>query len=345
MTRILERSRRRLSPRRGRPSLLAAAVLIPAFSPVGAAPHGEAPGRLVHTYSIVARDPETGALGVAVQSHWFSVGSDVLWAEAGVGAVATQSLVEVSYGPLALELMRAGKTSEEALAGLVAADENSDVRQVAVVDASGRAAAHTGARCIPAAGHVTGDGFSCQANLMLNDTVWPAMASAYETAQGDLAERLMRALEAAQAEGGDLRGRQSAAILIVTGEPTGVPWADRVMDLRVEDSKEPLGELRRLIQIHRAYRHMNAGDKALEDGDTQRALEEYGAATRLYSENPEIEYWQAVTMAGAGLLEESLPIFARVFQRDPNWRILTPRLKSVGFLEVDDAGLKRIMGE
>jgi uncharacterized Ntn-hydrolase superfamily protein len=298
---------------------------------------------LVHTYSIVARDSLTGEIGVAVQSHWFSVGPVVPWAEAGVGAVATQSLVDISYGPLALEMLKAGKSPEEALRGLLASDPGAEMRQVAIVDAQGRVAVHTGSRCIPEAGHLTGPGYSVQANLMASAEVWPAMARAYETAEGDLAERLLQALEAAEAAGGDIRGRQSAAILIVSGTATGRPWVDRKMDLRVEDSPDPLGELRRLVAIHRAYDHMNRGDEAMARGETRLALEEYATAARLYPENLEILYWQAVTMAGAGLLEEALPIFGKVFAADPNWRTLTPRIHEVGFLEVSEEDLRRIL--
>jgi uncharacterized Ntn-hydrolase superfamily protein len=299
--------------------------------------------RPVHTYSIVARDPDTGWLGVAVQSHWFSVGSLVGWAEAGVGAVATQSLVDVSYGPLGLALLRMGKTPEEALRGLLQADSGSEVRQVAMVDAQGRVAAHTGSRCIPEAGHRTGDGFSVQANLMERDTVWDAMARAYESASGDFADRLLAALEAAQAEKGDIRGQQSASILIVAAEPTGKPWVDRIMDLRVEDHPDPLGELRRLIRVHKAYAHMNAGDAAMEHGDTEAARREYGAAEALMPDNVEMAFWHAVALANAGEVEESLSIFGRVFEKDPNWAVLTPRLTRVGLLNVSESDLRRIL--
>ncbi|HEY7911642.1 MAG TPA: DUF1028 domain-containing protein, partial [Blastocatellia bacterium] len=218
------------------------------------------PLRPVHTYSIVARDARTGELGVAVQSHWFSVGPIVAWAEAGVGAVATQSFVDPSYGKLGLDLMRAGRAAPDALRGLLASDEGRDVRQVAMIDAAGRVAAHTGAKNIQAAGHLTGENYSVQANLMLSDKVWPAMARAYEASKGDIAERMMAALEAAQAEGGDIRGKQSAALIVVSGKPTGKPWVDRAFDIRVDDHAEPLKELRRLLTIARGYNHMNAGD-------------------------------------------------------------------------------------
>src|SRR5215204_2469846 len=199
--------------------------------------------RPVHTYSIVARDPDTGELGVAVQSHWFSVGPIVPWAEAGVGAIATQSFVDPSYGKNGLELMRAGKSAPDALKELLGKDEAREVRQVAMIDASGRVEAWTGKNDIQAAGHIVGNNFSAQANLMLNDKVWPAMARAFESTKGDLAEKMMAALDAAQEAGGDIRGKQSAALIVVTGKPTGRAWADRIFDLRVDDSIEPLKEL------------------------------------------------------------------------------------------------------
>jgi uncharacterized Ntn-hydrolase superfamily protein len=303
----------------------------------------EVPRRPVATYSIVARDAETDELGVAVQSHWFSVGPLVPWAEAGVGAVATQSLVEVSYGPLGLELMRAGRSAPEALAGLLAADPHPDVRQVAMIDAQGRVAAHTGEHAILAAGHQTGEGYSVQANLMEHPTVWPAMARAFESAQGDLAERMLAALEAAQAEGGDIRGRQSAAILVVSGESTGRPWQDRIFDLRVEDDPEPLVELRRLLHLARAYREMNAGDEAMTVDDVDAAVSHYNRAAEMVPENAEMVYWAAVSLAGTGRVEEALPRFERAFAADPRWAVLTPRLPFAGLLPEDPELLRRIL--
>src|SRR5919106_5264972 len=235
------------------------------------------PLRPVATYSIVARDSATGEIGVAVQSHWFSVGTLVSWAEAGVGAVATQSFVDPRYGPLGLELMRLGRSAPEALRALVTSDADSAVRQVAMIDAQGRVAAYTGGRAIRAAGHRVGVQYSVQANLMEKATVWPAMARAFESTSGDLAERLLAALEAAQREGGDIRGKQSAALLIVRGESTGRSWVDRLVDLRVEDSPEPLAELRRLVNLERAYDLMNLGDERMTEGDVDRAVEAYAA--------------------------------------------------------------------
>ena len=301
------------------------------------------PSRPVHTYSIVARDPQTGELGVAVQSHWFSVGAIVPWAEAGVGAVATQSFVDPSYGKLGLDLMRAGKSGPDALKALLAGDEGRDVRQVAMIDAQGRVDAWTGARDIQAAGHFVGQNFSVQANMMANDKVWPAMARAFETTRGDLAERMMAALDAAQEAGGDIRGRQSAALIVVTGKPTGKSWSDRVFDLRVDDSPEPLKELRRLITLQRAYNHMNAGDLAMEKKDNEAALREYSAAEKLVPDNAEMIYWHAVALVNMNRTEDALPLFRKVFAMDKNWMTLTPRLVKSGLLPDDPKLLERIL--
>jgi uncharacterized Ntn-hydrolase superfamily protein len=285
-----------------------------------------------HTYSIVARDAATGDMGVAVQSHWFSVGSIVTWAEAGVGAIATQSFVNPAYGSRGLELMKSGLSAEQALEALVLVDEGRDVRQVAFVDSPGNVAAHTGAKCIEAAGHHVGKGYSVQANMMLNDKVVPAMADAYESTKGDLADRLMAALEAAQAAGGDIRGKQSAAMLIVKAKSTGQPWADRVLELRIEDHPTPITELRRLLTVHRAYEHMNAGDVAVEHNDLERAMVEYGEAARLLPGNVEVQYWAAVTLATNGDLDGALPMFRSVFAADANWIELTKRLHKPGII-------------
>ncbi|HVE87289.1 MAG TPA: DUF1028 domain-containing protein [Myxococcales bacterium] len=306
------------------------------------APAPAAPRRPVATYSIVARDPATGQIGVAVQSHWFSVGSVVPWAEAGVGAVATQSFVEPSYGKLGLDLMRAGKSAPDALRGLLAADEARDVRQVAMIDAQGRVAAHTGAKNISQAGHATGAQFSVQANLMASDRVWPAMAKAYESARGDLAERLLQALEAAQAQGGDIRGKQSAALLIVSGHPTGRPWADREFDLRVEDSPDPLAELRRLVTLQRAYQHMNAGDLAVEKKDAPAALREYAAAEALAPGSDEMLFWHAISLVGLGKVEDALPLLGKAYAKNPGWRTLIPRLPAAGLLPADPKLLQKL---
>lgn len=327
-------------------AVLAAAALRPADGGAQRREVSPATGRQtlrpVHTYSIVARDPATGEMGVAVQSHWFSVGQLVVWAEAGTGVVATQSFVDPSYGKLGLDLMRAGKGAPDALRSLLAGDEGRDVRQVAMLDARGRVAAHTGAKCIDAAGHHAGRDYSVQANMMLSERVWPAMSRAFEEAKGDLAERMLAALDAAQGAGGDIRGKQSAALVVVAGKSTGRPWADRTFDLRVDDHPEPLGELRRLVRLQRAYNHMNAGDAAVEHKDNAAALREYSAAQRLVPDNLEMAYWHAVALVGMNRTDEALPIFARVFAADPNWRTITPRLVKSGILPDDPKLIERI---
>ncbi|WP_424913400.1 DUF1028 domain-containing protein [Thermanaerothrix sp.] len=300
---------------------------------------------LAHTFSIVARDPQTGWMGVAVQSHWFSVGSIVAWGEAGVGVVATQSMVEISYGPRGLALMRSGLSAPVALQALLQMDEGREVRQVAMVDAQGRVAVHTGARCIEAAGHYQGDGFSAQANMMKDARVWPAMAQAYQEKRGDLAERLLAALEAAQAVGGDIRGQQSACILIVKGERTTQPWEGVVMDLRVEDHPQPIAELRRLVTLHRAYQQMNAGDAHLAEGRVEAALEAYRQAALMAPEIDELPFWHAVTLAELGRLDEALPIFKQVFARNSDWAELLTRLPAAGLLRQDEAMLQAILAQ
>ncbi len=314
-------------------SVAAAQAAVPQVSPI----------RPVATYSIVARATETGEMGVAVQSHWFNVGGLVPWARAGVGAVATQSMVDPSYGAEGLVLMADGVPATVALEQLLAADEHSNIRQVAMIDGNGNVAAHTGSHCIEHAGHVVGVDYSVQANLMGPATVPQAMTRAFEAAQGALPERLVAALAAAQAAGGDIRGRQSAAILVVRGEATGRKWDDVVVDLRVEDNPDPVVELTRLLQMHRGYEMMNAGDLAVEEGNLRGADYFYGEAERILAGNPEARFWHAVALVNAGKVDESLPLFAKVFHADENWRTLVPRLIKPGFLDADAAVLSSII--
>lgn len=295
------------------------------------------------TYSIVARDPVTGDFGVAVQSHWFQVGRAVPWAEAGAGAVATQSFTRIEYGPKGLQLMKEGKSAREALDALLAQDPQKDVRQVAMVDAQGRVAAWTGPKCIAAAGHQMGSGFSVQANLMDKPTVWPAMARAFEAAKGDLADRMLAALEAAEAEGGDIRGRQSAALIVVRARSTGEPWNDRLVDLRVDDNPAPLVELRRLLALHRAYDEMNQGDEAVAVDQIPKAVEHYTRAAQLAPEIAELPFWQAVTLFSVGKEDEALKLFREVFARDERWARLVPRLPAAGLLPGDAGKIERIL--
>jgi uncharacterized Ntn-hydrolase superfamily protein len=300
---------------------------------------------LAHTYSIIALDPETGELGGAVQSHWFSVGSMVIWAEAGIGIVATQAMVKASYGPLGLDMMRAGIPGPDALKALLSTDPLADVRQVAMIDARNRGSAHTGARCMEAAGHILGEGFSVQANMMANATVWPAMAEAYRGSKGDLVDRLLAALDAAQSSGGDIRGQQSAALLVVPENRSQEPWNDHIFDLRVEDHPQPLAELRRLVRIQRAYNLMNQGDEQLAAGDTPAALAAYSRAADLAPDMIEIPFWHAVTLADTGRNEEALPIFRRVFAENPDWAVLLKRLPPVGMVNMNEKDVAKIISK
>ena len=300
---------------------------------------------LAHTFSIVARDTITGEMGVAVQSHWFNVGSVVSWGEAGVGVVATQSLVNPSFGIRGLELLKQGFSPQEAVDKLIAADDGRDGRQLAILDSKGRVAAYTGKNCIPEAGHIVGNNFSVQANLMINNKVWPAMANAFETSKGPLAERMVSALEAAQKAGGDIRGKQSAAILVVKGTSLGKVWEDREIDLRVEDNPEPVKEIKRVLKVFRAYEHMNAGDLAIEKNNMPLAMNEYSAAEKMFPENEEMRFWHAVTLANNGYLDKSLPIFKKLFAKNNNWKILTPRLIKIGQLKVNNVELNKILGK
>ncbi len=319
------------------------ALLVATAAVVGPAPLALA-DPLVHTYSIVARDPATGDLGVAVQSHWFSVGSVVTWAEAGVGAVATQSFVDPGYGPRGLDLMRGGVPAPEALKQLAAKDAQRDGRQVAMIDAGGRVSAYTGKSAIAAAGHRVGRDFSVQANMMANESVWPAMAAAFDATKGDLADRMLAALEAAEEAGGDIRGRQSAAILIVKAKSTGRPWvgADRLFDLRVDDHPKPVEELRRLIRLQRAYAHANRGDELMTEQKVELALKEYAAASQLAPEIAELPFWHAVTLASIGREADAAPIFKTVFAKEPIWATLLERLPAAGLFPNDAALIKRI---
>ena len=298
---------------------------------------------LVATYSIVTRDPETGEMGVAVQSHWFSVGSIVSWGEAGVGVVATQSFVNPAFGPDGLELLKSGMTASEVVDKLIAEDEGRDVRQLAILDVNGNVKSYTGKNCIPGAGNIIGENYSVQANLMLNDKVPGAMSKAFEESTGPLAERMMAALFAAEKVGGDIRGKQSAAILVVKGKSTGKVWEDRLIDLRVEDDPYPLDKLDRLLKIHRAYGHMNAGDLAVEHGDMELAMKEYSAAEKMFPDNEEMKFWHATTLVNNGDLEGSLPLFKDVFKKNENWKILTPRLVPIGLLNVNKEQLQKIL--
>lgn len=295
-----------------------------------------------NTYSIVARDPETGEMGVGVQSHWFSVGTIVSWAEAGVGAIATQSFVNVSFGPNGLKLLKEGKSANDVLEILISSDESKDYRQLAIIDKNGNVAAYTGKNCIPEAGQIVGKDFSVQANLMLSNEVWGAMEKAFKNTKGKLAERIIAALEAAESVGGDIRGKQSAALLVVKGKSTGKIWEDKVVDIRIDDNEEPLKELRRIYNIHVAYEHMNAGDLAVENNDMATAMKEYSAAEEMFPENEEMKFWRGVTLINNNHIEEGIKILKSVFMKNKNWETLLYRLPEVNLINISEEKLKKL---
>lgn len=298
-----------------------------------------------HTFSIVARDSATGEIGVAVQTHWFAVGTRVSWAEAGLGAIATQSFTNVSFGPRGLALLKQGLTAEEVLKQLIDSDDGRHIRQVGIIDSKGNTASWTGDGCIKEAGHMAGKNFSVQANMMLKAQVWPAMAQAFQKTKGSLPERMLAALEAGQGAGGDIRGRQSAAMIVVDAIPTGNSWEGRQIDIRVDDHTNPIGELKRLLIVSRAYQHMNKGDKAIERNDIETAQIEYSKAKKLVPDNLEMRYWYAVSLANIGMVKASLPVFREIFVQDPNWWILTKRLTEVNLLKVSKGDLNQILSQ
>jgi uncharacterized Ntn-hydrolase superfamily protein len=291
------------------------------------------------TYSIVARDAESGALGVAVQSHWFSVGSVVSWGRAGVGAVATQSIAEPAYGPRLLERLEAGEGPEAALETLTAEDAAARFRQVAVVDNRGAVAVHTGDGCIEFAGHVVGDGFSVQANMMASPDVWPAMTEAYSVAQGPLTRRMLAALEAGEAAGGDVRGRQSAALLVVPAAGEG--WR-REVELRVEDDPEPLAELRRLLDLHDSYALASEGDELIGRGRHEEASDRYRRAALLAPDNEELQFWSGLSLIKSGEVEKGAAAVRRVIDANDGWRQLLLRLDDEIAPGIDEA--RRTLG-
>ena len=299
--------------------------------------------RPVSTYSIVAIDEKARQMGVAVQSHWFSVGSAVPWAEPGVGVVATQAFVEPSYGPLGLRLMRRGTSPKASLTSLLKRDSKPEVRQVAMLNAKGKVAAHTGSKCLPEAGDLQGEGYSAQANLMSSDEVWPEMAKAFSSSRGPLSERLLKTLEAAEAAGGDIRGRQSACILIVSASKPKNPWLGRVMDLRVEDHPAPLVELRRIVKIGNAYDHANRGDDLVTQDRFEEAMKEYSLAAEGAPGIEELRFWQGVTLLDRGRESEGIPLIRGAFKARREWRKVFERLPEYGLLHADAKLIQKVL--
>jgi uncharacterized Ntn-hydrolase superfamily protein len=301
------------------------------------------PSDLAHTFSIVARDARTGEMAVAVQSHWFSVGTAVSWGEGGVGVVATQSFVNKSFGLHGLELLKQGKSPQAALNELLQDDSGRDFRQVAILDTAGRVATHTGKNCVGWAGHAYGEDFSVQANMMLNNQVIPAMEKAWKDGQAlPLAERMVEVLKAAQQVGGDIRGKQSAALLVVSPKNTGKPWDDRLIDLRVDDSVDPIAELARLLTVSRAYEHMNKGDLYVEKNEMTKAMDEYNQAMKMFPSNLEMQYWTAITLANGKEITKASSMLQKIYKQDPNWRELTKRLPKAGLLTVPEIDFKEL---
>lgn len=296
------------------------------------------------TYSIVARDAKSGQLGVAVQSHYFSVGSVVTWARAGVGAVATQAMAEVSYGPLGLEMMAAGKTAEESLRSLLEKDRRKETRQVAMVDSEGRVAAHTGAECIPFAGNLSGDGYSCQGNIMRSERVWKEMGRAYERAMDlPLPERLISALEAGEKAGGDARGKQSSALLVVEGKRMKTAWEGRLVELRVEDHAEPIEELKRLLRYHRGYEWVDKGDRYLSSKKYREALDAYGKGLKMVPEVRELRYWVGVSMLKTKERSKGIAMLRKVFKEEPEWTRITKRMAKARTFAMDPKSLQELI--
>ena len=307
-------------------------LIFPLFSSGQTNPYSD---KFAHTYSIVAKDAKTGEMAVGVQSHWFSVGTLVSWGKSGVGVVATQSFVNPSYGPQGIKLMESGISAKDALKQLTDKDEGRNYRQAAMVDINGSVGAFTGESCIESAGHYIGENFSVQANMMLNDKVIPSMKKAFlENSNLPLAERIIKVFEAAESVGGDIRGKQSAALIVVGKEKTDNIWQDKKIDLRVDDSKDPIKEIKRLLKVHRAYEHMNEGDLAIEENDMDKALIEYGKAQSLFPENIEMSFWKAIALLNNGKKEEAKKIFDVVFKQNPNWKKLIYRLPKSGIISM-----------
>jgi uncharacterized Ntn-hydrolase superfamily protein len=299
---------------------------------------------LAHTFSIVARDPKTGEMAAAVQSHWFSVGSSVIWGKSGVGVVATQSFIRKAYGPLGLELMEKGISPQTALDELLGKDPGREVRQVAFLNTKGESAVYTGKKCIDYARDIHGANYSVQSNMMLTDQVCIAMQKAWlKNTNMPLAERVVACLKAAQGAGGDIRGKQSAALIVVAGKPVKDSWDDKLIDLRVDDSANPIPELSRLLTLHRAYEHMNNGDLQVEKGNMPKAMAEYSAGEKMFPSNLEMQYWHAITLANNKGVPQAAKMLQKIYAIDPNWRELTRRLPRVDQLKVSPAELKQLL--
>ena len=299
--------------------------------------------RETNTYSVVARDPVSGELGVAVQSHYFAVGPVAPWVEAGVGAVAAQAYDGAEFGPLVLEVLRSGLSAGATLAGMLETDAFRDFRQVAIVDAAGNVAVHTGSRCTPAAGHAVGDNFSVQANVMVDESVWEGMRRGYEESKGDLAHRLMAALEGGQRAGGDIRGQQSAALLVVSGARPERPWLGRLIDIRADDHPRPLEEMWRLLRLHRAHDLLHRAKASLMKRRPEDALAMLTAALDTAPDQVEIRFYQALALLELGRDAQAEDGFRSVFREGTQWARLLPRLVDRGLMARAVPAIPRIV--
>lgn len=300
--------------------------------------------KFAHTFSIVAQDPVTGDMAVGVQSHWFSVGTAVPWGKSGVGVVATQSFVNQRYGFEGLQLMENGLSAEQALEKLKKEDEGVAFRQVAMLSKDGSIAAFTGEKCVEAALHIVEDTYSIQANMMEDENVVYAMRDAFEENSNlPLAERVVAAMQAAQASGGDIRGKQSAALIVVGKDTPKDPWMDKKIDLRVEDHPTPVEELSRLLNVHRAYAYMTEGDVAMENENPKAALAAYAKAEALQPANEEIKFWKAVALVNSDQVNKSVPIFERLFMNDKRWQRLLKRLPASSLITIDKSALEYLL--
>lgn len=295
------------------------------------------------TYSIIAFDKMLGQIGGALQSHWFSVGASILWAEAGIGVVVTQSFIEPSYGKNGIRMIKNGKSASAVLGELLSKDPFNDSRQISMLDINGDIATYTGPSCIGYAGHVKGKSYSAQANMMENDLVWKAMEEKFIASKGDLAGRLLNALEAAEIAGGDIRGQQSAALKIVNIKDTGNYYSDVLFDLRIDDHKQPLEELKRLLNVARGYRLMNTGDMHCSKGKFEEAIDDYSQAAAILADNLEARFWHAVTLAACNRLEESKPIFQSVFAKRPVLKNLVLKLPAAKVLPANPVFIRKIL--
>jgi uncharacterized Ntn-hydrolase superfamily protein len=297
---------------------------------------------LASTFSIVAFDPITKDLGVAVQSRYFSVGSVVPWAESGVGAIATQSFVNVSYGPRGLELLKEGLNVEDVIGRLTRDDEGKEFRQLGIIDSKGNASAFTGWRCLEWAGSIVGKNYTAQGNILAGEDVVKGMSQKFESTKGELADKLVAALEGGQEGGGDARGRQSAALLVVRKNVGRAGYGDRYIDLRVEDHPEPIAELKRLLVMHRVYRLIDDGEEKMATGDPEGGLSMIKEAVSLGPSIDDAHIDLGVIYLKLGKRDEALKAFGQALKLNPRMKTMIKQLPGAGLMEKDPEIFKEL---